>query len=295
MVCKLNGWINLNKPPGITSNQAIKIIQKILKVKKIGHSGTLDEFASGVLPVAINEATKSIPFFINNEKEYIFKIQWSQHTSTTDQKGEIIKKTIFYPTNKHLSLVIFMYKKYEKQIPPVYSNIKFEGKKSYKLASNGNINLNLQPKNIRVEELTFFNQTSSYKLICSKGTYIRSFCRDVALNLGTFAHINFLKRTKVKNFYSYNTISLEKIKEMGHKIVSSPAFYSIYKSLKGIPKLLVRKGLERRVYQGKNILTGLKSYDTILAVNNKMQVLGIGLIQNNIFQPKRIFKVIGDN
>jgi tRNA pseudouridine55 synthase len=144
---------------------------------------------------------------------------------------------------------------------------------------------------INIKELIYYQYYFFIKYDKKKGTYIRSLGRDISFNLGTFSHIKFLKRIRVENFCSYNAISLEKIKKMGHRVVSSPAFISITETLNSIPKINIKKGIEQRINQGKSTLTKLKNYDMALAINNNTKTLSIGLIKKNIFKPNRVFKL----
>ena len=206
--------LNINKQKGYSSAKVVAIVKKILKAKKVGHAGTLDPIASGVLPIAVNKATKIIDYIQADEKEYYAEIKWGEKRDTDDIEGKIKSFSIKRPSNLEiLSIISFFLGKVE-QTPPEFSAIKVKGKRSYDLARSGQ-KVNLKSRSIFIKEIRLIfnnNKKAGFFIRCSKGTYIRSFARDIAEKLGSFGYISDLKRLKVGKFSLAQTISLDKLK-----------------------------------------------------------------------------------
>tara|TARA_Y100000389_G_scaffold2902_1_gene2830 strand:+ start:2516 stop:3400 length:885 start_codon:yes stop_codon:yes gene_type:complete len=206
--------LNINKQKGYSSAKVVAIVKKILKAKKVGHAGTLDPIASGVLPIAVNKATKIIDYIQADEKEYYAEIKWGEKRDTDDIEGKIKSFSIKRPSNLEiLSIISFFLGKVE-QTPPEFSAIKVKGKRSYDLARSGQ-KVKLKSRSIFIKEIRLIfnnNKKAGFFIRCSKGTYIRSFARDIAEKLGSFGYISDLKRLKVGKFSLAQTISLDKLK-----------------------------------------------------------------------------------
>lgn len=206
--------LNINKQKGYSSAKVVAIVKKILKAKKVGHAGTLDPIASGVLPIAVNKATKIIDYIQADEKEYYAEIKWGEKRDTDDIEGKIKSFSIKRPSNLEiLSIISFFLGKVE-QTPPEFSAIKVKGKRSYDLARSGQ-KVKLKSRSIFIKEIRLIfnnNKKAGFFIRCSKGTYIRSFARDIAEKIGSFGYISDLKRLKVGKFSLAQTISLDKLK-----------------------------------------------------------------------------------
>ena len=199
---KSQGWINLYKPVGVSSFSAIYKIKKKFNIKKLGHAGTLDPNAEGVLPIAINKTTKLIPFINTNTKKYIFKIKWGEQTSTDDSEGEIINYSNKIPKEFDIKKIINSFLGCIDQIPPKASAIKVKGRRAYSVLREKK-DFILTPKKVFLKSISFLgsnNNTSRFIIECGKGYYVRSLARDIAQKLETFGHVIELKRTKVGNF-----------------------------------------------------------------------------------------------
>ena len=202
------GWINLYKPKNITSFKAIHSIKKKFSINKIGHAGTLDPMAEGVLPIAIGKATKLIPYIGIINKEYEFTITWGSQTTTDDAEGKILFTSNYFPKKKEIEKKIDNYLGYIDQIPPKVSAVKINGRRAYKLFRDNEI-FEIKPKKVFIENLTIINHSTnktSFKILCGKGFYVRSFARDFALDLKTYGHISSLKRSKVGKFTEKTSI-----------------------------------------------------------------------------------------
>ena len=187
----INGWIMLNKPKGFTSNYCVNFIKRI-SIKKIGYAGTLDPLATGLLPIAIGESTKSIKYFEPLRKTYFFTVIWGKETTTLDGEGEIIRHSNVTFSKSDLQRVIRKFIGNIEQKPPNYSAIKINGVRAYNLARKG-VEFDVKPKkvsiyNIKVVNHNSSNNQTSFLLKCSKGCYVRSLTRDIARELGTFGY-----------------------------------------------------------------------------------------------------------
>ncbi len=211
------GWINLYKPEGISSAQAVGCVKRFLRdytgeKVKIGHAGTLDPLASGVLPLAVGEATKTVPYVMADEKAYAFTIHWGQATETDDREGEVVETHEHRPSESEIKAILQQFTGDIQQTPPAYSAIKVDGKRAYALARAGEeVTLSARPIQIHTLSLESIDDAdyATFACRCGKGTYIRSLARDIALALGTVGHVSMLTRTAVGKFSLQNAISLD--------------------------------------------------------------------------------------
>ena len=200
------GWLNVYKPIGITSFVVVKRIKKYFNINKIGHGGTLDPLAEGVLPIAIGKTTKLIPFINTDIKEYEFEVKWGIQTSTDDAEGDIIHTSDIIPTNSEITEVLNKFKGKILQKPPKASAIKINGKRAYLLLRNKE-NFEVKAKTVYLYSSEILKSNNSnlctkFKIKCGKGFYVRSYARDLAKLLHTRGHISSLKRTQVVSFHA---------------------------------------------------------------------------------------------
>jgi tRNA pseudouridine55 synthase len=215
----INGWIILDKPSGITSAHAVGKVKRLLRPAKIGHAGTLDPLASGILPLALGEATKTVSFMMDASKAYSFEVTWGQERDSDDIMGEITHTSDKRPSQNDINTILHEFIGDIQQQPPSYSAIKVDGKRAYDLARQGQA-VSLKSRIITVHslEMTHYSpEKSSFICHCGKGTYIRSLARDMGRKTGALGHISVLRRLKVGNFTENHAISLEVLEEMGHK------------------------------------------------------------------------------
>lgn len=224
------------------------------------------------------------------KKEYLFQIKWGEATDTEDSEGKVIKTSPILPTDDQIAAVLPQFFGEIQQVPPVYSALKIQGERAYALARKGE-EVILAPRTVTLDELTYEASKKMFRVVCSKGTYVRSLARDLALTLGTYGHISFLKRTKVGTFCVDQAISLEKLEKMGHKIVSSSAFVSVRGGLADIPAIRIEEGLEERVRHGNPVLTTSPDCDIALGIGTNGETLALGSVQERLFKPKRVFNM----
>ena len=301
---KINGWIILDKQCGITSRQAVSKISKILKFKKIGHGGTLDPLATGILPIALGEATKLISFMQQQKKKNSFTIRWGETRDTDDTEGKIIEKSNSRPNEAEIqnALASFTGKIY--QIPPNFSAIKINGLRSYNLARR-NILVRHKPRQIEVYEFNLKKilniDSAEFEVICGKGTYIRSLARDLAEKLNTKGHVAKLRRHFVGNFDEKDKIFIDFSKEIIHSPSILKKIIPIEKVLDDIPALFLTETEAMKLRQGQKIrLNSLKFYNNfiteypdyqkfekIYTVSDK-KIVAIIEIDDGLVKPKRV-------
>ena len=214
-IIEINGWLNIDKPYGFSSAKVVAIVKRLLRAKKVGHGGTLDPLASGVLPICINKATKTTEKTMNFSKEYFFNITFGEERTTADAEGEVIKTSNAIPTENEIKNILNNFIGEIQQTPPIYSAIKVNGKRAYDLARN-NQNIELQARLVKVFELNFLGfeneKTAKFSVKCGKGFYIRSLAVDISKALNTVGYVSYLRRTEVGIFNKDNMITLEKLK-----------------------------------------------------------------------------------
>lgn len=218
---KIDGWICLDKPEGMTSTQALGKVRWLLDAQKAGHGGTLDPLATGILPIALGEATKTIPYCQDHLKTYSFNVIWGEERSTDDAEGEVTATSPVRPDRQAILKILPSFTGDIEQIPPRFSAIKIDGQRAYDLAREGEV-IEMAARSAWIESLELLEtmpDRARFRCICGKGTYMRSLARDMARALGTAGHIVDLRREAVGPFTLENAISLAKLEEIGHSAV----------------------------------------------------------------------------
>ena len=294
------GWINLYKPTNITSFKAINSIKKKFSINKIGHAGTLDPMAEGVLPIAIGKATKLIPYISNMNKEYEFTVTWGIQTTTDDAEGKIIFESSYLPKRKEIEKKIINYIGFISQIPPKVSAVKINGKRAYKLFRE-NKKFTIQPKKVFIEDLCITDHSinkTSFKILCGQGFYVRSLARDLAIDLKTYGHISSLKRSKVGKFSEKNSILLDDLLKIGQtheeincisttiSMLDDILAYEIEEKL-DIENLSFGRSIkidERKIINPSSINLDKKN----IFLFKKGDIVSIGKLDGNLFKPNKI-------
>ena len=294
------GWINLYKPKNITSFKAINSIKKKFSINKIGHAGTLDPMAEGVLPIAIGKATKLIPYISNMNKEYEFTVTWGAQTTTDDAEGKILFESNYLPKRKEIEKKIINYIGFINQIPPKVSAVKINGKRAYKLFRE-NKKFTIQPKKVFIEDLYITDHSinkTSFKILCGQGFYVRSLARDLAIDLKTYGHISSLKRSKVGKFSEKNSILLDDLLKIGQtheeincisttiSMLDDILAYEIEEKL-DIENLSFGRSIkidERKIINPSSINLDKKN----IFLFKKGDIVSIGKLDGNLFKPNKI-------
>ncbi|MDA9288919.1 tRNA pseudouridine(55) synthase TruB [Alphaproteobacteria bacterium] len=271
IIKKINGWIILDKQIGISSRTAVTKISRILKIKKVGHGGTLDPLASGVLPIALGEATKVISFIQDKQKCYSFTIKWGETTETDDLEGAVLERSEVRPNIKQINSIIPSFIGEILQKPPIYSAIKVNGQRSYKLARK-NIEVNHEFRKVEIYDLILKKiinlDKAEFEVKCGKGTYVRSLAKDLAEKLHTKGHVIQLRRLSVGNFEEKDTILIDFTKEIIHSPMIFNKILPTEAVLDDIPALVLNKTEARQIKQGQKLeLNCLENIDHFLKKN----------------------------
>lgn len=210
----LNGWLNLNKPIGWTSAKAVSIIKSLIKAKKVGHGGTLDPLASGVLPICINSATKQVESIMGSKKSYKFNITFGELRDTGDEEGIVLGKNDYIPSETDIKNILGEFIGTIEQMPPVYSALKINGKRACDLMREGK-EVKLEPRKIQIYDIIFSGfvdeKSAEFTVDCGRGCYIRSLAVDIARRLNTLGYVSKLVRTKVGNFSIDRSLDIDRI------------------------------------------------------------------------------------
>ena len=219
---EINGWLNVNKPIGWRSTKVVAIIKRITGAKKVGHGGTLDPFASGVLPICINKATKQVEMIMDHKKQYIFQLTFGEMRDTYDIEGQVIDRNDFIPQEIEIKNIIKNFIGEIQQKPPIFSALKVNGKRAYDLARQGE-QFELKTRTVLIENIKYNGfidkNTVEFVLDCGRGCYIRSLAVDIAKSLGAVGYVSKLTRTKIGEFdikdslNDIQNVSCETIKE----------------------------------------------------------------------------------
>ena len=210
---EINGWLILDKPDGVTSTHAVSRLTRIFNARKAGHAGTLDPLASGILPVAFGEATKTVPFVQDGEKAYRFTVRWGAETDSDDSEGAITRTSEERPAPDQIVALLPRFIGTIMQTPPAYSAIKINGERAYDLARDGE-EVNLAPRPVTIHALDLVRADENEAVLeaqCGKGTYVRAIARDLGRLLGCFGHVVALRRTRVGPFTEEDAVSLPEL------------------------------------------------------------------------------------
>jgi tRNA pseudouridine55 synthase len=254
---KVDGWVILDKPLGLGSTPAVSRVRRLFGAQKAGHGGTLDPLASGVLPIALGEATKTVPFVMDGRKEYRFTLRFGQARSTEDAEGEVTATSDVRPTDAAIQGALAAFVGELEQVPPAFSALKVDGKRAYDLARAGEP-VDLKARRIVIESLELLGRADTdhadFVVSCGKGTYIRSLGRDLALALGTVGYLSALRRTAVGPFREEAAISLPKLEALGHIPALLGALAPVATALDDIPALALTEAQADRLRQGQPVL-----------------------------------------
>lgn len=262
----VHGWLILDKPLGLTSTQALGKARRLVGGKKVGHGGTLDPLATGILPLAFGEATKLIPYVMDGDKEYDFTIRWGEQRDTDDTEGQVIATSDKRPSEESIRQALSAFVGAIEQTPPIFSAIKLQGERAYDIArAGGTPELKSRPVTIHQLELidTPNGDEARFHVHCGKGMYVRSLARDLALKLGTCGHIKELRRVRVGPFSLNHAVTLEKLEEMGHNGGASKALLPLRMALGDVPMMVLTAAEAHRLRAGQGVLIRPQYFDLI--------------------------------
>lgn len=296
----MNGVINVNKPLGVTSHDVVYRLRKMLSIKKIGHTGTLDPDASGVLPMCIGRATKVADMLTAQDKQYIAEVTLGSATDTLDKSGVVTETADVNVSNEDIKAVVHEFIGDIEQIPPMYSAIKIDGKKLYELAREGKeverASRKVRIDNIEILEIDLENKRFTMKVDCSKGTYIRTLCDDIGRRLGCFAHMSALERTKSGRFDISKAYTLEEIEEM-YLCGDLSFFVPVDVVFEEYPRLIINARKAHKMCNGTRVaVQGIDEGEVYRVYDESGNFLTISQAENGLLKIlKTFYQTIGQN
>jgi tRNA pseudouridine55 synthase len=293
----VHGWLILDKPIGKTSTTAVAILKRLSGAKKVGHAGTLDPLASGVLPIAFGEATKTVSFAMDGRKVYRFNVRWGVETNTDDSEGKPVSTSDGRPSPDSINAVLARFTGTIEQTPPHFSALKIGGERAYDLAREGEV-VSLAPRTIEVHRLTLVGTPDAdhavFEAECGKGTYVRALARDMGRALGCLGHVCELRRTQVGSFTEKDSITIEAIERIAQSgpDALSAALLPVQSSLDGVPAVSVSRADADRLVLGQAVL--LRGRDApvmggIVSVSAQGSLIALAEIEQGSLHPRRIF------
>ncbi len=252
----IHGWLIIDKPAGMTSSAVVGRVRRITDAAKAGHGGTLDPLATGVLPIALGEATKTVAYVMDGAKTYRFTVRWGEARTTDDAEGAVSETSPLRPAAGDIEAVLDRFVGEIEQVPPAFSAIKVDGQRAYALA-RADKPFVLAPRRVRIDSLTLAGipdaDHAEFEVRSGKGAYMRSLARDLARELGTVGHISVLRRTAVGPFREADAISLDKLESLGHSAPLEATLLPIETALADIPALALTEVEARRLRHGQPI------------------------------------------
>ena len=293
----IHGWLVLDKPVGMTSTQAVGAVRRLFDARKAGHAGTLDPLATGVLPIALGEATKTVPYAVDGTKHYRFTVRWGAGADTDDAEGKIIETRELRPSREAIEALLPRFTGVIMQTPPAFSAIKVDGNRAYDLARAGEV-VELEERPVRIDSLTLIDMpdadTTVFEARCGKGTYVRALARDMGRELACLGHLIALRRTRVAPFDEAQAVSLaalEAAAEQGEDAVHA-LLLPIEAALQDLAAISVGQNDAARLLRGQAVL--IRGRDAPIGTGPtyatcKGQLIAVGQIDKGELRPLRVF------
>jgi tRNA pseudouridine55 synthase len=302
----VHGWIVLDKPIGMTSTHAVSIIKHLFTAKRVGHAGTLDPLASGCLPIALGEATKTVPFVVDGRKNYLFTIRWGEERDTDDAEGRVAAVSALRPDATAIRALLPRFTGTIEQVPPRFSAVKIAGERAYDLARDGEA-VELKPRAVEIYQLELIETPDPDHAVlaaeCGKGTYVRSLARDLGRALGALGHVSTLRRARVGPFGESAMIPLERLEALCHTAAVgeqnqhlADLLLPIETALDDIPALAISPAEAARLKRGQAVL--LRGRDAsifrgMVQVACAGEIVAIAEVDHGEIVPRRVFNLTG--
>jgi len=293
---KVDGWVVLDKPLGLGSTQAVGKVRWLFAAEKAGHGGTLDPLATGVLPIALGEATKTVPFIMDGRKEYRFTLRFGEARATDDGEGDVTATSDVRPIDEAIRTALGRFIGDIEQMPPAFSALKIGGQRAYDLARAGEP-VELKPRTVTIDRLELLARPDAdhadFVVGCGKGTYIRSLGRDLARALGTVGHLSALRRTAVGPFREEAAISLPKLEALGHIPPLLGALVPVATALDDIPALALTGTQADRLRHGQPVLLTRDAppSGTLVRAETGSKLVALVRSDGAALQPVRVFNL----
>jgi tRNA pseudouridine55 synthase len=302
----VNGWVVLDKPIGMTSTHAVSIIKRVFTAKRAGHAGTLDPLASGLLPIALGEATKTVPFVMEGRKVYEFTVRWGEERDTDDAEGRVIGTEACRPAEADIRALLPQFTGPISQVPPRYSAIKIAGERAYDLAREGEI-VELAPRTVEVHALELVASPDAdhtvFRAECGKGTYVRSLARDMGRELKCLGHVVALRRTGVGSFSESDAFTIDRLPDgatpdlVADAAVLKSILRPVSAGLQSVPALNVSRADAARLARGQSVLLRGRDAPVMqgwIAVSTQGSLIALAEVEQGELRPRRIFNLPED-
>lgn len=296
----VHGWLVLDKPVNMTSTQAVGIVRRIFNAQKAGHSGTLDPLATGILPIALGEATKTVSFAVDGEKAYRFTVRWGGETETDDTEGAVVKTSDLRPDRTAIEALLPQFHGEIMQVPPAYSAIKVDGARAYDLARDGETVV-LDARPVFIDSLRLVDMpdaaTSVFEARCGKGTYVRALARDMGRLLGCFGHVIALRRTRVGPFEEPAAVTMEEltaVSQSGDPEQLTGLLEPVEAALADLPELLVSQSDAASLARGQTVLIRGRDAPILSGpayATSKGRLIALGELAKGALHPTRVFNL----
>jgi tRNA pseudouridine55 synthase len=297
----VSGWLILDKPEGLTSTKAVGRVRWLYDATKAGHAGTLDPLATGILPIAFGEATKTVPFAVEGAKAYRFTVRFGAETDTDDTEGKVTETSDLRPSREEIEAELPQFTGAISQVPPRYSALKVDGARAYDLARDEE-EFELSPRTVTIDRLTLVDLPDSGHCVleaeCGKGTYVRALARDLGRALGCLGHVSALRRTRVGGFSEAEAVSLEEVEAAAgeSREAALALLHPVETALQDLPVLNLSSSDAARLRQGQPVL--LRGRDAPIITGpvyavSKGGLVALGEVSQGEFRPRRIFNLPG--
>jgi tRNA pseudouridine55 synthase len=289
----ISGWLAIDKPAGMTSARVVAQVRRLTDARKSGHGGTLDPIATGVLPIALGEATKTVAYVMAGSKRYRFEVRWGEERDTDDIEGEVVETSAERPVREAIVSALDDFTGWISQVPPTYSAIKVGGRRAYDLARQGQP-MALEPRQVHIESFELIDQPdadrAAFSVSCGKGAYVRALARDLGRRLGSRAHVTTLRRTRVGPFSEANAFSLDKLTEVVHSSPPSEYLYPVETALADIPALLLTEPQAIRLKSGQAV-RGVNAEDGTVCAMVAGRAVAVAEVLGGEVRPVRVFNL----
>lgn len=299
----VSGWLVLDKPAGMGSTDAVSKVKWLFSAQKAGHAGTLDPLASGMLPIALGEATKTVPYVMEGAKVYRFTIDWGEERTTDDLEGSVVETSDKRPTEEEIRALLPRYTGLIMQTPPQYSAVKVGGMRAYDLARGGE-EVEIAAREVEIGRLDIVSMPepgrTEFEVECGKGTYVRSLARDMGRDLGCFGHISMLRRTEVYPFEPAQLVGLGTLEDLAQQAESPEERFAaldaylmdIAAALEGLPEVPLSDDSASRIRLGNAVI--VRGRDAPVEApeawaSARGRLVAIGAVESGMFKPKRVF------
>ena len=295
----VHGWLVLDKPVGMTSTHAVSVVKRAFQARRAGHAGTLDPLASGCLPIALGEATKTVPFVMDGRKTYRFTVRWGEERDTDDAEGRVVETSSARPTADDIRALLPRFTGTIAQVPPRFSAVKIDGERAYDLAREGEV-VELAARPVEIHRLELVETPDQDHAVlaaeCGKGTYVRALARDMGRLLGCFGHVVALRRTAVGPFTEDVAVGLDALPAAGQAPVAGAAgspLLPVAAGVAALPALAVSQADAGRLARGQAVL--LRGRDAPLmsgwvAVSTQGSLMALAEVEQGELRPRRIFQ-----